>query len=53
MLKSSVRTYEISVMDIEEWAQVIGYQSKSINRNKDCEQDKKEHFPQEEVMPYA
>ena len=53
MLKSSTRTYDVPVMDTEEWAQVIGYHSKSINRDKDYEQDKKEHFPKKEVMPYA
>lgn len=53
MLKSSARTNEVPVMGAEEWAQVIVCQSKSINRNKDYEQDKKEHFPEKEVMPYA
>lgn len=40
-------------MGMEEWPQVAGRQSKSFNHNKDFEQDKKGHFPKQEVMPYA
>ena len=46
MLKSSARTGEVSVMEMEGWAQVGCKSQQSFNRNKDYEYDKKGHFPE-------
>ena len=53
MLKSSVRTYEVPVMEMEGWTLVNSINNVLFNQYKDSNKTKKGHFQKQEVMPYA
>ena len=53
MLKISVRTGDVSVMETEGWAQVVSNTQALFNRNKDSNTTKRVTLINEEVMPYA
>lgn len=53
MLKSSVRTGDVSVMETEEWTQVVSNTQALFNRNKDSNTTKRVTSTNKEVMPYA
>ena len=55
MLKSRGRTKEVSVMEMEEWPQVIAIKIVLFNHNQDFEYDQKAHIisGMKGVMPDA